>query len=229
METQVLTPHPSIGGSYKYGWQQMKKYFLPLLLVMLVLIIAEIPASLADYEVGEDFEFEPVTPLQVIGSLYWLLILPVFQYGAQYLFLKAARNQEFQTKEIFSGFKKYLNVILAYILVMVLVGLGLILFIIPGIIVICRLVFVPYIIMDTDLGPVKAVERSWAMTKGHGWTIFGMGLLAIPVFLAGLLLLLIGVIFAAMLVFCAFASIYQAVSTEQQDNSGLSYTPAIQE
>ena len=161
VEAQALTPHSTIGGSYKYGWQQMKKYFLPLFLVMLVIIVAEIPTSLANYEVGEDFEFKPVTPLHVIGGLYWLLILPVFQYGAHFLFLKAARNQNFEVKEIVGGFNKYFNVVLANLLTMALVCLGLIVFIIPGIIVLCRLAFVPYIVMDQDLGPVQAVEQSW--------------------------------------------------------------------
>lgn len=194
----------------------MKKYFLPLLLVMLIIIVAEIPAGLADYEVGEDFQLEPVTPLHIIGSLYWLLVLPVFQYGASFMFLKAARNQKFEVKEMFGGFSQYFNVVLANLLTIVLVFLGLLLFIIPGIIVLCRLAFVPYIVMDQGLGPIAAVEKSWQTTKGHGWTIFGMGLLAFPVIIAGLLLLVIGVIFAAMWIFSAFAAMYYAVTLDKQ-------------
>jgi uncharacterized membrane protein len=183
------------------------------------MIVAEMPASMADYEVGDDLEFKPVTPLQVVGFLYWLLILPVFQYAASYIFLKAARNQNFEVKEVLDGFSKYPKIVLANLLTMLLVFLGLVLLIIPGIIVICRIAFVPYIVMDQGLGPVAAVEKSWKMTKGHGWTIFGMGLLAIPIIIVGLLLLLVGAIFAAMLVFCSFAGLYYAVTQAHPNES----------
>lgn len=225
MEVQSLAPYPSVIHSYQYGWQQMKKYLVPLLLVMLIMIVVEMPAHLADFEVGEDLEFKPVTTSQMVGFVYWLLVLPVFQYAASYMYLKAARNQNFEVKEIFDGFGKYPKIVLANLLTGLLVFLGLLLLIIPGIIVICRLAFVPYIVMDQGLGPIAAVEKSWKMTKGHGWTIFGMGLLAIPIIVVGLLLLVVGVIFAAMLVFCSFAGLYYAV-TQAQPNEG---TPEIME
>jgi uncharacterized membrane protein len=215
VETQALKPVSTVGGSYKYGWQQMKKYFLPLLLVMLVIIIAEIPAGLADIEVNDDFETEPFTMSHAIGMLYWFLLLPVFQYGAHFVNLKAARNQDFEVKEMFVGFEKYLNIVLANLLMMALVGIGLVVFIIPGIIVLCRLAFVPYLVMDSDLGPVEAVQESWQLSRGKGWTVFGIGLLAIPIIFAGFLLVFVGVIFAAMWIYCSFAGFYQAISNEQ--------------
>ena len=193
----------------------MKKFFLPLLLVMLVVIVAEIPAGLADIEVTEDFETEPFTLAHAIGMLYWLLILPVIQYGAHYINLKAARNQEFEVKEMFNGFNQYLNVVLANLLMLALVGIGLVAFIIPGIIVLCRLAFVPYLVMDRNLGPVEAVQESWKLSRGKGWTVFGMALLAIPIIIGGLLLVFVGVIFAAMWIFCSFAGLYYAISQQQ--------------
>ena len=195
----------------------MKKYFLQLLLIMLIVIVAEIPAGMADMEINEDFEAERFTLSHAMGILYWLMLLPVFQYGAHYINLKAARNQDFEVKEMFIGFNKYLNIVLANLLMMALVGIGLIVFIIPGIIVLCRLAFVPYLVMDQDLGPVPAVETSWKMTRGYGWTVFGMALLALPIIFAGFLLVFVGVIFAAMWIFCSFASFYYAVSQEQPE------------
>ena len=219
METQALNPDPSVGGSYKYGWQQMKKYFLPLLLVMLVVIVAEIPTGMAEVEVSDGFETEPLTVYHLIGFLYWLLVLPVIQYGAHYINLRAARNEQFEVKEMFTGFNKYLNVVLANLLMMALVGIGLVVFIIPGIIVLCRLAFVPYLVMDQNLGPVEAVETSWKMTKGYGWTVFGMVLLAIPIIIVGLVLVFVGVIFAAMWIFCSFAGLYHAVTLQQTQSA----------
>lgn len=216
MEHQEILSHPSIGHSYKYGWQQMKKYFVPLLLVMLVLIIAELPAGLADFELNDDMELEPANSLYLIGVLYSLLILPVIQYGVHFTFLKSARNQGVEISEVFSGFGQYLNIILANLLMMLLVGLGLLVFILPGIYILCRLAFVPYIVMDQRLGPVAAVQKSWQLTRDHFGTILVFGLLAIPIAIAGILLLFVGIIFAAMWVFCSFAGLYYAISSNQQ-------------
>jgi hypothetical protein len=54
------------------------------------------------------------------------------------------------------------------------------------------------------------------MTRGHAGTIFLMGLLAIPVALLGLICLVVGIIPAAMWIQTAFASMYHAVSLEEQ-------------
>ncbi|MGI9542170.1 MAG: hypothetical protein ACR2MX_02865 [Cyclobacteriaceae bacterium] len=218
METQAKLPHASVGRSYGYGWQQMKKYFLYLFLVVLILAVAEMPGGLLNFEIDDDFNPGPgFIFLQILAFIYWLLVWPVFQYGGDYLFLKAARDQKFEVKEMFKGFDKYLNVILSNLLVSAVVVMGLILLIVPGIIVACRLAFVPYLVMDRDMEAIAAVEKSWQMTRGHAWKIFGLVLLAIPIILLGLLMLFIGVIPAAMWVSTAFASLYYAVELKEQE------------
>ena len=46
-------------------------------------------------------------------------------------------------------------------LVVALVAVGFIMLIIPGIIVLCRLIFVSYLVMDKNMEAMKAVEKSW--------------------------------------------------------------------
>lgn len=226
MEAQKKLPEATVGGSYSYGWQQMKKYFLYLFLVILILGVAEVPAGLADFDINYDLDegwdkesFKLGAGwvfLQIIGFIYWLLIMPVFQYGGSYLFLKAARNQDFEIKEMFNGFNNYLNVVLAHLLASAIIALGFVMLIIPGIIAACRLAFVPYLVMDRDMEPIAAVEKSWQMTRGHGWKVFGMGLLVIPIVLLGLLMLIVGIIPAVMWISTAFASLYYAVELKEQ-------------
>jgi uncharacterized membrane protein YukC len=65
--------------------------------------------------------------------------------------------------------------------------------------------------MDKDLDAMKAVEKSWQMTRGHGWTIFGMAIISFFVFIAGLIVFFVGSVFSVMWIHAAFASMYQAV------------------
>jgi hypothetical protein len=32
--------------------------------------------------------------------------------------------------------------------------------------------------MDKDMEPMQAVEKSWQLTRGHGWKIFWMAILS---------------------------------------------------
>ncbi len=208
-------PVATLSGSYSYGWQQMWKQFLYLFLVAVIVAIASMPTSAI--KDSYDNNSPGMIALQLLVAAYALLVMPVIEYGGDLLYLRCMRNEKIDIREMFDGFKNnYLNIILANLLVFAIVGLGIVFLIIPGIILACRLVFVPYLVMDKKLDAVAAVEKSWAMTRGHGWRIFAMGLLAILLFFVGLLCLIVGVFFALMWISTAFASLYYAIDLEEQ-------------
>jgi uncharacterized membrane protein len=191
-----------------HGWETMKSNFLRLFLTIIVLGFVAIPMGLLEQTSEKDTVGAAV--LGVIAIAYMFLLMPVFQYGAKYLFLQGVRGEVINVKDILKGFDRYLNIVLAQLLVMSLIALGLVALLVPGIIVACRLVFVPFLVMDKDLDPVAAVEESWRMTNGLGWTIFGMAIVSILICIGGLILLAIGIFPAIIWAQSAFASIYQA-------------------
>ena len=208
-------PEAGISGSYGYAWKQLWKYFLYFFLVAVIVALVESPASVFDKE--ETYDSPIAIGLQLLAVAYGLLVLPVIKYGADLLYLRGIRDEKMDLAELFNGFKKnYLNIVLAHLLHIAVVGIGFIFLIIPGIILACRLVFIPYLVMDKNLEPVAAMEKSWDMTRGHGWKVFGMALLAIPVFIAGLLCLLVGAFISVMWICAAFATLYHALDLEDQ-------------
>ena len=226
MENINLLIPPSIEGSLKFGWQKMKQYFLPLLLVVLVIAVANIPVDLIKGATKDQNFYKPgdvippsidKTILQLIGAAYWLLLLPVFEYSADLLFIHAVRNQKLDFKNLLAGFHKYLNVVLAHLLTTALVGIALVALIIPGIIVACRLAFVSYLVMDKGLDPIAAVETSWKLTKGHGWKVFGLAMTSILIFFLGLVCFIVGTLPALIWIKASFASLYEAILIEQEE------------
>jgi len=213
---------PSIGGSFSRGWQIIfGKQFLPLLLTVIILGLLHGPTYTMKFD-GNDFgwPFLFLLPLALFGLAYGFLFVPVLEYGKDFLFLKANREEEVDLRILFEGFRtKYLNIILANLIVTALVILGSIMLIIPGIIVGIRLVFVSYLVMDKNLEPMKAVEKSWQMTRGHGWEIFGMAILSFFIFLGGVIVFFVGAIISLMWIHSAFASFYQAVLDENEDDN----------
>ena len=97
-----------------------------------------------------------------------------------------------------------------------IIGIGIVFLIVPGIILACRLAFVPFLVVDKKLDAVKAVEESWRMTRGHGWTIFLMAIMVIPIAIAGFAALGIGIIFSIIWINLAFASIYAIVQAKKE-------------
>ena len=204
MNDREPMPKAGIGSALAYGWSSMKSNFLVLFLAVLVVVVFMAPLELD----GEEFD----TLLQLLSTAYALLLYPIVNYGADMIFLKSVRGDQVEVKRIFDGFKNYINVVLASLLTIGLIGIGLIVFLIPGIYVACRLAFVSYLVMDEGLDPIAAVEASWRITRGHALKIFALGFLSIFIFLAGLALLGVGVFPAIMWIKASFAALYLSIT-----------------
>jgi uncharacterized membrane protein len=236
---------PGFGNSFSAGWKVMTDNFLRLFLVILILAVIAAPFKMFNFnfdisdlhnlpwDLGNNFGHHfghNMSYLPVMGAfglfaaffgmlalLYSFLVKPVFDYGANMIFVQAVRKTKPNFEYLIKGFtENYLHIILANLLVFALVVLGLFALIVPGIIIGCRLAFVSYIIMDKKLDPIEAVELSWKLTKGHGWQIFFMGFVSIFIVIFGLILLIVG-IFPAIIWICAsFASLYESVLKEKE-------------
>jgi uncharacterized membrane protein len=205
--------NPTWSGSLSNGWETMKRYFLPLLLVIIICAIVDWPLHLFSRNNKGEYTSLRIF-LEFLVLAYWVLFYPVIKYSADLLFIRAVRKETFDVKDIIIGFKNYLNIVLAHLFATALIGIAFIALIIPGIIVACRLVFVPYLVMDKGLDPIAAVEGSWKMTKGYGWRIFFLAFTSIFIFFAGLICLIVGIFPALMWINASFASLYQAILNE---------------
>ena len=201
---------PGVGSSYGNGWGKLWKYFLELFLIFIIYAIVSSPSwsleQTADgVNAGDVF-------LSIIFLAYGLLLIGPIGYGVAFAYLKAARGDKLEIKDMFEAFKNYWNAVLANVLVGAIVVVGLVLLIIPGIIFACKLAFTPYLVVDRKMEVTEAVRESWRMTDGHAWTVFLIGLLAIPIAIAGAICFGVGIIVAFMWISLALASLYHAVS-----------------
>ena len=225
MENQnYRTLTPSLGGSFSYAWSKIfGKAFLILLVTVIIAGLLDGPAASVKWNLDDgDFGWPMllIFPAIIFGLAYTILFVPVIDYGLQYLFLTAMRDEEADIKLLFEGFRsRYLNIVLANLIVTALVIMGFVMLIIPGIIIACRLAFVSYLVMDKNLDPMKAVEKSWHMTKGHGWTIFFMAITSIFLFILGIIAFFVGVFIAIIWIHAAFATLYQSVLNQIDDEN----------
>jgi uncharacterized membrane protein len=246
METEKYKLSPTFGDSYSTGWKVMSDNFLRLFLLVIIIGIIVAPFKMGHINIdpsdfhGGPWQMDHMFRFGTFGilalfyglfaMLYALLVAPVFQFGANLMFLKSVRQIKPEFETLIQGFREnYLSIILANLLVIALVVLGLFALLIPGIIIACRLVFVPYIIMDKKLDPIEAVEKSWRLTRGHGWTIFLMGFVSMFILIFGLCLIFVGIFPAIMWVWSSFASMYESVIREKENPVEQGSEPATQQ
>jgi uncharacterized membrane protein len=212
-----VTIDPTYSGAFSHGWQTMKKNFIELLVLIFVLILFSLPMGLVNNFMDRDsFGYVFFT---LFNIAYGLIVMAPLSYGANWVFLKAVRNESFKTYDIFMAYQNIWNIVIANILVGVIVGIGFVLLIIPGIIFACRLAFVPFLIMDEKLEPIEAIKKSWEMTRGYSWTIFGMAIASFFIAIAGVICLVVGIFPAIIWIEAAFAALYWAVATKKQITS----------
>ena len=134
-----------------------------------------------------------------------------------------------------SGFKMpvktYLNYLLVTIIMSIIVTIGTICCLIPGIFLAARLSLAPSYVLEHPEGSIgEAIERSWNMTKGNFWNIFGLGAIYVLFCLVGLLCCCIGVYFAQAIGYFILAVVYFTLSghTETPECS-ITVTETVQE
>jgi len=197
---------PGVGSAYGNGWTRLWKNFLELFLILIITLVIGMISSIPQWVASQN----PVSGL--FTFIINVLVTGPIGYGVYYVYLRAARGEKPEIQDMFAAFGNYWNAVLAGLLVGVIVVIGFVLLIVPGIIFACKLAFTPYLVVDRKMDVIDAVKESWNMTRGHAGQVFLIGLLAIPIGILGIICFGVGVIIAGMWITCAFASLYHAVS-----------------
>ena len=194
-------PQPyRVGEAFGIGFRLFGKH-APAFLLMMLLIVASalvfggIGYALSDHQtVTSDNSFDlsaefsaPQIVLQVIGNIISTLLTAALIKGA----LDAVDGRTVSVGGMFTGWDK-LQVLLAAIVVNVLVAIGLVLLIIPGLIVLFLTWFASYVIVDTGKTVFEAISASASFASAHVGPLLLTGLLAFVANIVGACLCLVG-------------------------------------
>ena len=123
------------------------------------------------------FKMAPLQPWQAAGSSIITFLEIVVTAGYTKYVLNFARTGNFDTNVILDTIKKrWLVLLCASILVGIIVGIGFVLLIVPGIILALGLAPYIYVAIDTDLDTIEVLKKTWNMMKGHKMDYFIFGL-----------------------------------------------------
>ncbi len=179
---------PGTKNALACAWPRVKANFWLFFLVQLIITLLDSPFQRVLSELSENYA-SIVTGF--LSFAYSLLFFTVIHFGSALIFLRGVRGDEVKFIHIFEGFHNYINVVLASLLGFGLVAISFIFFVIPGIYVLSRLIFLPYLVMDEGLAPIEAIEASWRMTRGHVPKLLGLGFTTVLLVITGILLLVL--------------------------------------
>lgn len=188
-------PEARVIPSVKQAWTNMWPHFWWLLLFGLL-------AALATGIQWDEADPSPaLLAFNIAGGLIGVFVGIPLTYGVVRAHLAASRGEKPTWQHLGYAFsaRYWPSIGLALLTLLIVVG-GLILLIIPGIYWGVKLMFaVPRFIEDGS-GIMEAIRASRADVTGRWWSVFGLALMAIPLFVAGALALGVGVLVALVLV-----------------------------
>jgi len=131
-------------------------------------------------------------------------------------FIKLLRGKKADVSELWSNYAKFFHYLGAGILFGLMVLLGSILLIIPGIYLALRFQFFGELILDKDMGIMDSLSGSWKLTKGFAFDLFVLALVSFVVTILGVLALLVGVLVAAPVVYAGRLAAYNFLLKENK-------------
>ena len=209
-------PALSIGDCIRFGWETFKKR--PGILIgafVLTTLLPSIPGLLfPSPEVAPGVPPPPPTTAEMIATLISVVIGIFVTIGMTTFALRAHDDiASVKMGDLWNPqpFWRFLG---AEVLAGIIIFVGFLLLVVPGVIASLGLCFVLYVVIDRGDGPINALKESWRLTKGSKWQLFLLVLALIGLNLLGLLLLLVGILVTVPITWQAVTHAYRTLASQ---------------
>jgi uncharacterized membrane protein len=155
---------------------------------------------------------ESMTTSGIIVSILCGLLLCLFQLGYMKNCFQTLDGEEPQFSSYGQVSRKLLSYLVASILFTLIVAIGTVLLIVPGIYLALRLQFFFASMVDEDTGMIESFKRSWEITKGHSLRLFIILLIIILTCIIGQLALFIGIFVATPLIILIYGDTFRRLT-----------------
>ena len=194
-----------------YGWRTFK--LRPWFLVMATIIMLTIAwiVSTINMEAGKGF-------VQMFAiSIAALIVQTLVDMGLTNFALKAGDDVDSVELSDLWYPHSFWNFLIAIFPVGVAIVLGLVAFIIPGVILALMFFFVKFLIIDRDMAPIEAMKESIRITKGHRFELLVFLLLIIALNVVGLACFGVGLLVSLPVSSLAMVRAYRLLEHEASE------------
>jgi uncharacterized membrane protein len=209
----------SIEEAIGFGWKTVKEHWTTLIPVVVGLfLINGLISLLLRHAHSNDFSFESGfrSLLSLAsGNILSTVVAVIFSAIIVRVCLQYVDGNAKDVSSLFKGITPELivKVIFASILLNIIVGIGFILLIIPGIYLALRYSQVTYVLIDKpETGIMEAFGESARLTDGAKWTLIGFAVVAVIVAFLGFVVVLVGALVSLPVVSVAAAHVYRQLT-----------------
>ncbi len=140
-EDRIMNNALDIGENLKLGWNTFTSNAVALIVGMLL--------------------------VAVVGGFSLGICLPPMLLGYNQMVLRATEGESVEIGDVFGGFKNFLPAFILYLLMGVSIGIGMMLFVIPGIILAFMFIWAPWILaQEPTMSPIDCLKASVEAVKG---------------------------------------------------------------
>ncbi|MCW1888521.1 MAG: hypothetical protein KIH67_003120 [Candidatus Moranbacteria bacterium] len=191
------------------AWEVWKKHIVFTWMILGIMLAVSIVFSIINPK-GDS------ALISILSSLVSLF----FELGAIALLLKLVRTDtEGDIKEIAGQKAIYVQALIATIVFALMLFVGFLLLIIPGVYVAVRFMLLPYVLVDQKLGWKESLKEASRLSEGNRLNLFGFILLLTLMNFVGALLLLVGLLVTAPVSYIAMTMAYEHLKKEKSGAS----------
>ena len=198
-----------VSEALSYGWRAMADNFLPLIGFWLLAIVVSVVVIFGGTALLSLLHSTDNWVLKSIVHIIHYLVSCIVTMGLFKIMLDIYDKKELSIEQFFSPAPLIVNYIAGNNLLTIIVCVGTLLFIVPGIYWALQFSLTPYCIIDKSMGPIEALKKSSALTDGIKWQLLGYGVLAFLIHLVGFICLIVGVLPAIMVTTLGHVYIYR--------------------
>ena len=203
----------AIGDVISEAWQKtkgIKRYVLGAGILLYVALFAVL--MVVGALVGLGGEESGAAPLiGVIVQLIFMAAMLPFMAGIFVMCLKHIQGHSVSFGDLFSCLGKTGKLLVTFILMYIMLAIGFILFIIPGIYLSFAYLLAVPLVIDRDLGPWEALEASRKAITKNWFSVFAFYILLTIIMTVSMIPLGIGLIWTMPMMAVAFAILYRQV------------------
>lgn len=237
METTNNVRQLSIDNNLSQAWGLTKKHFLIFLLLMIIIqLIGGIPnliqyadyvkvlAATGDPEMAQQILLETAAGTQMTGLIATIICLIIQMYPTIVTYRMANDAAKGEKPDLAArlkdGFRGLGLFFIVEIVFGILIFIGTICCLIPGIFLMVRFIFASVI---AALHPERSLKecfaQSWQITKGNFWHLFLLGIIVIFLNILGVMCCCVGVLVTSIITYFMLILAYRTLSGEAEEKT----------
>ena len=200
-----------------FGWNTLKKNFRFFLGMLAIVLVVNVLVGLVISSFSEE---APKVLVMVVSVISWVLDL-LISIGVIKITLKFCDQEPATYRDLFSAYRLLLNYLVGSIVYGIIVAIGFVFLIIPGIYLAVKYQFYDYLIVDKGIGPIEAIKRSGVLTEGvkRNLVLFWLALVGINIL--GMIALGVGLIATVPVSWLANAYVYRRLQLQAENDRAI--------